>query len=342
MKTLIFVFSIIGFSFLLLLPAEEQPFVVDDKASVAELLEELGDAPIAHKVNKDIPGSSVERGADLVLRGITIDAKGKKTVKQSKHFVCTSCHNIQREDPDLSVADPQARLEYAAQKGLPFLQGSALYGAVNRTKFYNDDYFKKYGALVDKARSDIREAIQLCAIECSQGRPLKDWEMESVLAYLWSIDLKLGDLNLEASEKEMVENAAKGQANKQTAIDLLKSKYLDGSPATFVDPPKDRKSGYENISGDATNGKLVYDLSCKHCHEGKRYSMFNLDDSAFSFKHLKKHFPKYTRYSVYQVSRYGTSPINGKRSYMPNYTLQKLSNQQLEDLRAYIDQEASK
>ena len=93
--------------------------------------------------------------------------------KQSKHFVCTSCHNIQKEDPDLSIADPQARLEYARDMELPYLPGTTLYGAVNRTSFYNGDYEKKYGDLVKPARNNLREAIQLCAVECSQGRALR-------------------------------------------------------------------------------------------------------------------------------------------------------------------------
>jgi len=119
-------------------------------------------------------------------------------------------------------------------------------------------------------------------------------------------------------------------------IDNLKAHFLNGSPATFATPPDNRKEGY-NYEGDPQNGKLIYDLSCKHCHENQRYAFFNLDNSKYSFKHLEKHISRYTRYSIYQVIRWGTSPIPGKRAYMPNYTLEKLSHQQVEDLRAYIE-----
>jgi hypothetical protein len=169
----------------------------------------------------------------LVLYGIATDLSGQKTSKQSKHFVCTSCHNIEREDPDLSVADPQARLEYVVEKGLPFLQGTALYGAVNRTSFYNDDYVKKYGDLVFKAKNNLREAIQLCAVECSQGRTLESWELESVLAYLWSIQLKLEDLQLNDEEMKSIEEALNNKGDKKGMIALIKSKYLQASPATL-------------------------------------------------------------------------------------------------------------
>jgi mono/diheme cytochrome c family protein len=280
----------------------------------------------------------VERGRDLVLKGITADIYDQKTTKQSKHFVCTSCHNIEREDPDLRYSDPEARLEYVVEKGLPFLQGTALYGAVNRTSFYNDDYVKKYGDLVEKAKDDLRGAIQLCAVECSQGRKLDPWELESVLAYLWSIQLKMEDLQLEEEEMIAIEGALNNNKDKKEMIALIKSRYLQASPANFVDPPENRKEGYPNIEGQAENGSVIYHQSCLHCHEDKRYSFYKLDDSRFSFQHLEKHISRYTRYSIYQVGRYGTSPMNGKRAYMPNYTLEKMSHQQIEDLRAYIEQ----
>lgn len=307
---------------------------------VAEVLEELGDEPVEHQVDTAIAGVSVERGRSLVLTGFADKPGGGRLSKQSKQFVCTSCHNVQKEDPDLSVADPQARLLYAQKMGMPFLQGTALYGAVNRTSFYNGDYEKKYGSLVAPARNNLREAIQLCAVECSQGRALKPWELESVLAYLWTIGLEMKDLGLSDKEYKQVNTALAIRKNKEAAVELIKSHYLQASPATFVEPPKDRREGYENIEGDAANGQRVYELSCLHCHEKERYSFFKLDHAKTTFQYLKKHFPQYTRYSVYQVARYGTSPIPGKKAYMPNYTLEKMSHQQLEDLRAYVEQMA--
>ncbi len=307
--------------------------------SVNNVLKELGDRSIIHYPKTNIVGASAQAGEELVLHGITKNIKGAKTKKQSKHFVCTSCHNIEREDPDLSISDPQARLEYTNKKGLPFLQGTSLYGAVNRTNFYNGDYDKKYGDLVKPARNNIREAIQLCAVECAQGRRLKNWEVESVLAYLWTLELRMKDLNLTEKELKQIKTAKRKKGKKQAAIELIKSKYLDGSPATFAKPPEDRKKGLVE-KGDPQNGKLIYDNSCKYCHEKARYSYFELDDNPLTFKYLEKHLSKYTRYSLYQVARYGTPPLNGKRAYMPQYTLEKMSNQQLEDLRAYIEQEA--
>jgi len=342
MKNIILVSSLIFATILLtsFYIQEKEVFEVKKSDKVSEVLEKLGERPIQHQPNLKLSGASAKAGADLALKGITKNKRGKKTKKQSRHFVCTSCHNTVKEDPDLRYTNPQARLEYANKNGLPFLQGTSLYGIVNRTSFYNGDYDKKYGKLVDKARNNIREAIQLCAVECAQGRKLKPWELESVLAWLWTMELKMEDLNLSEENYNSINASLNGDVRSQDkSIDLIKSHYLQGSPASFTYPPDDRKKGYE-LKGNPENGKLVYELSCQHCHKDKRYSYFNLDNSKSTFQYLKKHFPKYSRYSVYQVGRYGTPPMNGKKAYMPQYTQEKMSDQQMEDLRAYIEQQA--
>ncbi len=313
-----------------------QKFQINEKASVENVLRQLGDQPVEHQLNLK-GGASAKIGEELFKTGFAKRMGGRKKRKQSKHFVCTSCHNITKEDPDLSVSDPQARLEYADKMGLPFLQGTSLYGAVNRTNFYNGDYYKKYGNLVEKANDNLREAIQLCAVECAQGRRLANWELESILGYLWSLELKMGDLNLTAQDYQYIENAIGKSSDQKKAIELIKSKYLQASPATFTPPPTDRKKGY-GLTGDPKNGKLIYELSCLHCHQNQRYSFFNLDESKLSLDYLNNHFPKYSHASIYQVGRYGTPPLNGKRSYMPQYTAERMSNQQMEDLRAYLAQ----
>lgn len=306
--------------------------MVKPETPVWDVLEQVG-VSSPHDVDASIKGASVEIGRSLFHDGFADKPGGGTTKRQSKHFVCTSCHNTQREDPDLTQADPQARLDYAKENNLPLLQGTTLYGAVNRTSFYNDDYEKKYGKLVIPARNNIRKAIQLCAVECAQGRALKDWETESILMYLWSLQLTLNDLKLSKEEYASIE---KGMDQKKASVaSLIQSKYLSGSPAHFVKPPENRTEGYA-YTGDAANGKLIYELSCLHCHENKRYSLFELDNNEMTFDYLERHIPRYSHASLYQVTRYGVRPLYGKRSYMPQYTAEKMSDQMVEDLRAYI------
>lgn len=189
MRKIVLALLISALVFLLGLSFEEVKYSVDGELTVREALIELDAYEESnHKVDTSVKGASVGRGREIVTKGFTRSASGRKTSRISKHFVCTSCHNIQREDPDLSVIDPQARLEYTNDIGIPFLQGSPFYGIVNRDSFYNDDYYKKYGDLVFAARDDLRQSIQLCSTECSQGRKMKKWELESVLMYMWTLD----------------------------------------------------------------------------------------------------------------------------------------------------------
>lgn len=322
-----------GFS---IYPNKEVNWKYDGSERVFKVLSQLGYKPVSHLPDYTIEHVSPQVGEDIIKFGISKRKGEKKSKRQSKHFVCTSCHNLEREDPDLTNPNPEDRLVYGNKNGIPFLQASSLYGAVNRTSFYNGDYEKKYGDLVIPARNDIREAIQLCAVECSQGRKLKEWEVESILSYLWTIDLKLADLNISETEKLQIESAQNGGTNPLEAIKTISAKYLDHSPAHFVAPPDNRKEGY-GLEGDFNRGKMVYDQSCLHCHKKKKYSYLNLDHSDLTFDWLRNKMSTYSRYSIYQVIRYGTFSKHGKSSYMPRYTEEKMSDQQVEDLRAYIE-----
>lgn len=306
--------------------------------SVVRLLQMLGEALPDHQPDLTIDGVSAGRGKDIVINGMS-DDYGKRSRRQSKHFTCISCHNIEREDPDLANPTPEARLAYVSEHNLPFLPGSPLYGIVNRRSFYNGDYEKKYGDLVKPTRNDLREAIQLCAIECSQGRKLKDFELESILAYLWTIDLKLGDLRLSEDEMARIQHALDTGEKSSEAVRIIRSKYLDYSPATFADPPADRKTG-DGLKGNADNGALIYKHSCQYCHFDNRVSFLLLDNAKLTFQHLLRKAGTYDPHSMYQVIRYGTPPKGGKEAYMPQYTLERMSDQQMADLRAYIEAQA--
>lgn len=308
---------------------------IDPDATVISVLEELGEDYSQKKANTAIKGVSAEVGRTIVLEGFAPKPDGGKTGRQSKHFVCTSCHNVEREDPDLTISDPEARLLYTSDRDLPYLQGTTLYGAVNRETYYNGDYYKKYGDLVDAARNDIRGAIQLCAVECAQGRALEGWELESVLAYLWTIGLKMSDLNLSEAEINTLERAVKDGTDSSKAIDIIESKYLKGSPATFIAPPENRKVG-TGLIGNPERGAMFYKSSCLHCHKNGEYSFMHLDDHKITHRYLNRKADGYSRHSIYQVTRWGVPSKSGKRSYMPQYTVEKMSDQQLADLRAYI------
>lgn len=304
-----------------------------------EIQHQLGEDRPAHYLSPD--PELIKQGEELVKAGRTIGPDGKRSKYISKYYVCTTCHNLEKEDPDLRVSDPEARLSYVKEHNLPFLQGSTFKGIVNRESWYNDDYVKKYGEeKIVRAHKNLREAIQLCAIECSQGRPMKDWEIEAVLAYYWSLQFTLEDLGLTTAELKKL-NQERTDPDKQDDLrKWLRSFYLAKSPAHFYDAPPDKQKGYEGLTGDPEKGKDLYELSCLHCHRPDGVSHYILDNSKLSFRHLKKMITKDSHFSLYQIIAYGTYAIPGHKPYMPHYPLERMNLQQVEDLRAYIEKKA--
>ncbi|MEZ4994043.1 MAG: cytochrome c [Saprospiraceae bacterium] len=280
-------------------------------------------------------------GEEIVRYGRTIGPDGKRSHYVSKYYVCTTCHNLQQEDPDLRVSDPEARLAYAKDHGLPFLQGTTFKGIANRESWYNDDYVKKYGEeSIERAHKDLREAIQLCAVQCSQGRPMQDWEIEAVLAYYWTLQYTLEDIGLNEQDIQRLNEAREDPTQFDTLRNWLHSYYEAYSPAHFYDAPPNKRKGYEGLTGNAARGKDLYELSCLHCHQPDGVSHYILDHSKLSFRHLKKMIPKDSHFSLYQIVAYGTYAIPGHRPYMPHYPEERMDQQQVEDLRAYIEQMA--
>ncbi len=292
-------------------------------------------------------GYSAEKGKEIVEKGYTTHPiTGKKTKRQSKYFTCIACHNSSRETKDLTDQNPQSRLQYAVDNKMPFLQGSTFFGIVNREAFYNGDYQKKYGSVPDikAANQDLRKAIHVCATQCSQGRPLEKWEMESVLAYFWTLQLQLKDLPLQPADFQKIEQAIADDVNLAQAVSILESKFALYQPATFPEEMEYRTldSRVANDEARFKNGKNIYDLSCKHCHAGKKFSFFALDDSRKSFRYLDNKMKNGHAHSLYKITRAGTYPLTGKRAYMPQYPAEKLSNEQLIDLRVYVQKMAEK
>lgn len=311
----------------------------DGTSSLADVQLALGDTLPDHRISYD--PEMARMGEELVKIGRTIGPDGKRSNYISKYYACTSCHNIVQEDPDLRVSDPEARLDYAIKNQIPFLQGTTFKGIVNRESWYNDDYIKKYGdEKIAIAHKDLRESMQLCAIECSQGRPMEDWEIEAILTYYWTLAYNLEDLGLSAKDLARLNTEAADPANHQALRKWLRSFYSTKSPAHFYDAPKDKRVGYPGLTGNSERGKAIYELSCLHCHQENSVSHYVLDNSKLTFRHLDKMMTRDSHFSFYQLIAYGTYAIPGHRPYMPHYPAERMSKQQVEDLRSYIEQMA--
>jgi mono/diheme cytochrome c family protein len=282
----------------------------------------------------------LQRGRQIVLHGrAETTPEGGRGQWVSKFYNCNSCHNLVFEEPQANNTSPEARLAYAEKHGLPFLQGTMLYGAVNRTSWYNGDYEEKYGTLVEEARHSLRASIQLCATQCAQGRRLKDWEMEAVVAFLWSRQLTLGNLGFDTADVRQLAQTARISQQPDTLKTWLEAHYTTASPATFAKPPTSLREGYI-FAGDPEKGKAIYTLGCRHCHRPGEVSQYILDFSPLTFRQLLRRMDENRQTSFYHSIRYGTKPVPGHRPYMPNYTLERMSHRQVEHLRAYFEREA--
>lgn len=310
-----------------------EPSRWDQSSLLNDVLAALGDS-VPTLTSTDVTVSA-EHGYNLIHRGFTVRDGNDTTRRISRHFVCTDCHNTVREDPDLRASDPEARLDYAVAHNLPFLQGTTLYGVVNRSTWYNGFYLEKYKPAAEEAHRDLVRAVQLCASECSQGRLLDQWELESVFAYLESIGYRLGDLDLGASVWKRLEESTTDTAMHDEMIEELQSYYLHGSPATLAPVPDITDKDYAN-AGDSARGSAIYRLSCLHCHGSNGSADFELDYDLQSFKKLRAKSRRATAKGLFHIILRGTEPNQHDTAYMPLYTRERLSPQQFNDLISYI------
>lgn len=320
--------------------ADGEPAVaLDPETGVSELLWELGEAQPEHWIEPD--AELVRMGREIVTEGRTVGPDGKLSRRASAGYLCTDCHNVVREDPDLTVSDPEARLAYAVEHDLPFLPGTTLWGTVDRASWFNQDYVKKYGDLVQPANRSLRMSVLLCAAECSQGRVLDEWELDAIVAYFWSLRMTLADLALDDATLDLLARAAAGdEASGPAAVVTLRGAFQSYSPAHVREPPADREAGYGN-PGDVARGGEVWRRSCLSCHgsSGRGDAVIGtapFGDDKGTVRALWRERAEAGKGGLYQTLTYGTRPYGVPVVYMPFYTQERLSEQQADDLRAYF------
>ena len=306
-------------------------------SGVEQVLLELGAIKKESHYLEKVDLAQAELGKQLVFSGRAI-RNGKKSKLISTYFMCTDCHNMVAETPKLSDISSASRLVYSKANNLPFMPGSPFYGIYNRNSFYNDDYVKKYGSLVDDARHDLRRSIQVCAKYCSSGRYLVDWEQEAILHYYKSNELKIKDLQLDASILSELSASKSMSSDEKLAL----GKKIQGTfpakyAATFLET-MDRNLRKYGAGGNVENGKTIYEESCLFCHADSRVTYLNIDKTQLTAKFFWKNIKNYTDQNLYQILRHGTYAKSGRRQYMPMYTEEKMSDEQINDLVAYVKQ----
>lgn len=312
-----------------------------DDMSLEDVLSQLGEKAYNHQI-KNLDPAKVKIGEALIFKGKAKSLQGKRGKLISIHFVCTDCHSMSKENENPADLSSANRLAYAYTHQTSFLPGSTLWGVYNRTHWYNGDYVKKYGDLITNARDSLANAIQVCSKYCSSGRFLKDWELDAMLHYFKAHELKIKDLKLDESTKSALSKLPQlAENSKQKLKQTIQASYVQAYPATFLEtmPRDQRKYG---ATGDARNGEKIYELSCLYCHQNKRVTYLNLDKSKLTANMFWKNREGYSDLSIYQIVRHGTFSKTGRKQYMPHFTQEKMSDDQLEDLMAYIRELAKK
>jgi len=302
-------------------------------------------------------------GKEIFINGQVKNSPAGPSPSQpvSKYFKCITCHNYEREDPNLTRQDPEARFQWIekTEKKIYILQGATMWGAVNRETFY-PDYFAIYHHLcVPKGKEppstpcgpllkicgpgcrtmepdSLEDAIQVCSAYCSAGRYLEAWELHALLAFFWDREIKLNDLDLPpkqaAQVKAVLTSPSPDPRHAERLRALLASKYAKKADNTFrgvfkgisYTPQGSITVGYEGgttFTGDPGRGERLWPLSCGRCHGTK-----NLPQKA---KHFTQDLEKF-----HKMLAKGTR--HRDKAYMPNFTLERLSCQQAADILVYL------
>ncbi|MEO6324671.1 MAG: cytochrome c [Thermoanaerobaculia bacterium] len=288
-------------------------------------------------------------GRELLVKGSVANPPlgPSPSARLSKSYRCVHCHNLVREDARLVSQDPEER-ERLLRASLPahgavrdgslpsLVPATTLWGAINRTRFYNG-LFEKYNGLriADGSRMNperISDAVQICSRFCSAGRYPEPWELDSILAALWELELTMRDLDFSPDAAARVIAGLEGgdPAALESARALVRDSYLRVAHAEAREKPKELKKnvdvyeGGNRETGDAGRGALVFQASCGGCH--------GADVAAPAPAALARRAREDANF--YRAPLRGTERRGGL--YMPPFSTQRLSARQLADVRAYL------
>jgi len=285
----------------------------------------------------------------------------------SNYFTCAQCHNHEREDPVLTVLDPEARFAWIERTGekIFMLQGATLWGGVNRKTFYAGDYSKYHDLCVPKGEElflwlpcgpifgwcipgcrtmdpdTLVDATQVCSHYCSVGRYLKAWELDSLLAFFWDREIKLDDLDLtpqtRADALAVLTAPAPDPREAKRLRTVLAGAYSSKAGNTFRSMPK--------LAGDSAPGKPVVEYPDGSKFTGDFRRGADLWRLSCGQCHERKDRPL-TRGKAKDFSKdvedFHAMIAEGTRHrfrrYMPDFTLERLSRRQSADILAFLQQ----
>lgn len=315
-------------------------FKISPETKLTEILSVFG-IENPNRLNDEVP-HDISKGKQLISLGVAIDFNGKTTQHTShkQKLTCVTCHALEKEAEFVGTSDPEKRLEYSKENNVPFLPGTTFYGIVNRTSFFNGDYQDKYDhKLKDdlkKSQYDLRKAISTCNHIFADGRDLEDWEVESILDFLWTLEIKYKDMGIPDSLGIQIQSSMDNGNNVEPSIAILNDHYLSSFSSTLNPPMEvDARRKLSPLLNDFNKGMTLYYKSCLFCHHHNEHSHLRLEPDAKSYEFLKKHFDDHSSHSMYDILRYSPGS-KGNHTGSPIYSAERMSDQQIQDLRFFI------
>lgn len=293
-------------------PSAFDPTKVNDSTPVREVLLGLGKEP-NHLPPAAPTEEQIEAGKALTAKGQAELLGGKKL---SAYFYCLDCHG----------SSPDQRLPAS-----PFA------GLVNREIFFNGAAADRYGAS-SKAQTNLEEAIQFCSVEIARGRELENAEMDAVLAYLWSLELKISNLAYSGADLAELKRRSINPDERTAIAAELRDRFPVASTVTKGELPADPAEGYViESAADPERGARIWSGTCLHCHGAEGASEHFFGDKVSTWKSLSEKFAIEGEDSLYHRLRNGTFDQETTAAHMPMFPIERLSDAEIEDLRAYIE-----
>ena len=177
---------------------------------------------------------------------------------------------------------------------------------------------------------------------------LEELKKNQDAAFHGAIDLQLEKINGQIEQSSIQRNAA--ETNKKLLDQITSNvKILAGQSGSKVQEfvSDDKKTAKENIdeyiNQKDEDGKYIFDNGCLHCHGmGKDITNFEFDTDKLTFSFLNSKLEKNNHFTIPYIVRKGTYTVSGRRQYMPQYPLEKMSDNQLFDLIGYVNSESQK
>ncbi|MEM1441161.1 MAG: cytochrome c [Verrucomicrobiota bacterium] len=307
---------------------DRNPASISDATPLEDFLLLVGAETKPRPAGSQDPGLA-EAGRNLIYEGRLPSAEGQRL---SEYFYCADCHSSEREMAILnSEGSASEHLDFAVAKELALQPAPSFAGVSNRLGFFESEMAKTLDP-PKEANSSLEGAVQFCATTIAKGRELNPVEVQSVIAYLYSLEWRIGDLGFRGADLAELKRRALNPREHRFIREEMLQRFPARTIATPGEPPSDPLAGYSiEETPDPSRGNEIWAQACLQCHDAEGASPHFFGDRDSTYRKLLSLFEDGT---VYRYIREGSGAGSGIQ--MPSFPKEKLGDKEIEDLRAFI------